>query len=176
MNGAEVIKKAYYAILRSDFEQAIAWFEKAIELEPDNPAYHYKLSITCARSSRLAKALEHAEKAVKLTPGDRSFELHFNRLKAQEKLNQAQGAFEQNGNQLYLAVALLKESIALDPLSVEAFMMLGMAYAGLEEYPEAIQALKEALKLNPQHAAAAQLVDEYKKRIGSMLSGSKDSN
>lgn len=175
MNGEEGIKKAYQAILRNDFEKAIAWFGKAIELEPDNAAYHYKLSITCARSGRLAKALEHAETAVKLSPEDRSYELHLNRLKAQEKLIQAQTAMEKDMNQLYMAVALLKESIVLDPLSVEAYMLLGVAYAGLEEYPDAVRALKEALRLNPQHEGASSLLEDYKKRFGSMLSGTIES-
>lgn len=175
MNGEEGIRKAYQAILRGDFEQAVVWFEKAIAQEPDNAAYHYRLSITCGRSGRLAKALEHAANAVRLSPEDRSYELHYKRLQAQEKLIQAKAALEQNGNQLYLAVALLKEAIALDPLSAEAYMMLGMAYGELEEFPEAVRALNEALRLHPQHKGAAGLREEYRKRIGSLLSGTNNS-
>ena len=57
MNGENQIQKAYESILGHDFEKAIEWFEKAIAEEPNNAAYHYKLSITFARSNKLIKPL-----------------------------------------------------------------------------------------------------------------------
>lgn len=176
MDGEEGIRRAYEAILRSDFEDAVSWFEKAIALDPDNAAYHYKLSITCSRSNRLAKALEHAAHAVRLSPDEPSYLFHLNRLKAKERIAQAQAAVELNGHHLYLAVSLLKEAIVLDPLSFEAYLLMGAAYGGLEEYGPAIQALHEAVKLNPQHEGAEGLLKEYKKRIGEQLGDPKNTN
>lgn len=174
MNGDAYIKKAYQAILRSDFENAVLWFEKAIRAEPDNAAFHYKLSITCARSNRLAKALEHARTANRLSPDELSYELHLRRLEARERIHQAESAFSQESVQLYMAVALLKEAIRLDPLSADAYLLLGIAHAAQEDYPEAIGAMKEVLKLNPHHDGAAVLLEDYKGKLARMLGMKED--
>ncbi|WP_438445635.1 tetratricopeptide repeat protein [Gorillibacterium sp. sgz5001074] len=172
MNGEAYIKEAYQAILASDFESAIDWFEKAIAMEPDNASFHYRLSITCARSNRLVKALTHARTANRLAPDDPSYMIHLQRLEARERVLQAESAFSQESGQLYMAVALLKEAVRLDPLSVEAYMLLGVASAALGEYPEAVRAMQEAQKLNPLHTGAAALLEEYKKKLAVMLSES----
>lgn len=161
MDGEEEIKRAYESILRSDFEQAINWFEQAIALEPDNAAYHYKLSITCARSNRLFRAIEHAESAVRLEPDNDTYRYHLRHLNARELVGKAQRCFDRNQDQLYLAAAYLKQAVSLDPLNVNAFLLLALAHAGLEEYDGAIRALNELLKLNPQHESARRLLDDY---------------
>lgn len=174
MDGGEAIKKAYEAILRSDFEQAIAWFEEAIASEPDNAAYHYRLSITCARSNRLQVALDHAKEAVRLAPDDLSFRFHYEHLQGKLRVSQAEAALQQGGEQLYLAVVLLKEAVRLDPLSVEARLLLGFACGELEDYGEAISVLKEAERLNPLHEGVQKLLGEYNKRMSGMLDTGKN--
>jgi tetratricopeptide (TPR) repeat protein len=169
MNGGEAIKKAYEAILRSDFEQAILWFEEAIAFEPGNAAYHYRLSITCARSNRLTVALNHAKEAVRLAPEEVSYRFHYEHLQAKERVVQAEAALQLGEAQLYLAVALLKDAVRLDPLSVEARLLLGYANGELEEFGEAISVLKEASKLDPQHEGVQRLLEEYGRRVRQML-------
>ncbi|NBI30498.1 tetratricopeptide repeat protein [Chengkuizengella marina] len=162
MNGEQKIKKAYQSILNSDFEQAIIWFEEAIEQEPNNAIYHYKLSITYARSNKLIKALEHAEKASLLDCNNEEYLFHYEHLKAKELTKHAEAYFDQEDDQLHLAVILLKEATVLDPLSVEAWLLMGIAYAQLEEYSQAIQTLKEVLNLDPNHEIAKELLKQYK--------------
>ncbi|MDF2924411.1 MAG: repeat-containing protein [Paenibacillaceae bacterium] len=171
MDGSEAIKKAYEAILCSDFEQAIEWFEAAIALEPENAAYHYKLSITCARSNRLAMALQCASKAVMLAPEEQSYRFHYGHLQAKEMMAQAEGLLDQGYNQFYLAAALLREAVKLDPLSVEGRLLLGFVCGELEEYGEAIIHLKEASRLNPQHEGVKKLLNEYGRKIRQMIGG-----
>ncbi|MDT2191680.1 hypothetical protein [Paenibacillus larvae] len=57
MNGEQEIQKAYQALLDNDFEQAIDCFEQAVRRDPLNADFHYKLSISCARSGKLKKLL-----------------------------------------------------------------------------------------------------------------------
>lgn len=173
MDGEEVIRKAYESILQSDFEQAIYWFEQAIALEPDNAAYHYKLSITCARSNRLYRALEHAEAAVRLEPESDAYRYHLRHLNAQELVWKAEKCFHRSRDQLYLALAYLKQAVSLDPLNAEAYLLLALAQAGLEEYAEAVKALKELLRLNPLHESAKQLLDNYTEEWNRYLHESK---
>ncbi len=169
MNGAEAIQRAYEAILKSDFEAAVEWFLEAVALEPDNPDYYYRLSITCARSDKLPAALSYAREALRLSAAEPVYQLHLDYLLAKEKAVQAEACLKQGGSQLYLAVTLLKEAIRLDPLSVEARLLLGYALGELEEYPQAIAALKEASRLNPQHERVRGLQAELEKRLSKAL-------
>ncbi|WP_372814454.1 tetratricopeptide repeat protein [Paenibacillus sp.] len=161
MDGELAIKKAYESILNHDFEQAIGWFERAIALNPNNASYHYKLSITYARSNKLSKAIRHAEQAVKLEPTDEHYTFHLQHLRAKALLVEAEKLFEESDERLWLAVALVKQAVENDPLSLEAYLLLGIAYARLDEYSLAIGAVKELLKLDPGHSIGNRLLSEY---------------
>lgn len=169
MDGEKQIQKAYAAILSHDFEQAIEWFEQAIELEPDNAAYHYKLSITYARGNKLAKAIEHARTAAELARDEPQYRYHLQILQAKKLIQQAEKYFDPAKEQLHLAVTLLKQAVELDPLATEGFLLLGLAYDGLEEYHLAIQAIREMLKLDPQHEIGLKLLQEYKQKLNTYL-------
>ncbi|MFH5184716.1 tetratricopeptide repeat protein [Paenibacillus sp. TAB 01] len=165
MDGDALIKKAYEAILNSDFEQAIEWFERAIAMNPNNAAFHYKLSITYSRSNKLRKAVEHATQAVRLDPEEDHYIFHLQHLQARQTIRQAEKFFHGSEDQLWMAVALLKQAIMLDSLSWEAFLMLGLAYSRLKEYSQAIQAIRELLRLDPEHEIGRQLLEEYQNHL-----------
>jgi len=165
MDGKEFIKKAYDAILHNDFEQAIEWFEQAIAMEPDNAAFHYRLSITYARSNKLLKAIEHAESAIRLEPEEEHFSYHLQHLRAKEIIRQAEACINESGDQIWMAISLLKQAVALDCLSSEAFLLLGISYSIAKEYNLAIQAIRELLKLDPQHETGIQLFEEFRMRL-----------
>jgi tetratricopeptide (TPR) repeat protein len=165
MDGEEELKKAYESILMNDFEQAVEWFQQAIAIDPDNAAFHFKLSITYARSNKLGKAVEHAKRAVRLEPYEEQFNFHLQYLQAKELIQQAEKYFEEPEQQLRMAIVLLKRAIALDSLSTEAFLLLGLAYDRLMEYDQAIQAVKELLKLDPQHEIGNRLFTEYRQKL-----------
>ncbi len=169
MDGEQQIRKAYQSILAHDFERAIEWFEQAIARDPDNAAYHYKLSITYARSGKLSKALGQAEAAVQLDPGRKEYKFHLQNLRAKELVQTAEKCFQQSPVQLHLAVSLLKKAVTLDPLAAEAFFLLGMAYGALEEYGPGIEAMNEVLKLNPGHETAGNIIAEYKTKLKTYL-------
>lgn len=161
MNAEEKIKKAYASILGHDFEQAIEWFEEAIEDEPDNAAYHYKLSITYARSNKLTQALKHAQMACSLNEQE-EYCFHLQHLQSKELLFKAEKYFDQTEVHLREAVSLLEKAISLDPISLEAYLLKGMAYAELLEYDRAIKAIEEVMILDPQHSIGEKLLKEYK--------------
>jgi tetratricopeptide (TPR) repeat protein len=165
MNGEEKIKKAYESILGNDFEQAIEWFEQAIELEPNNAAYHYKLSITYARSNRLEEAIKHADTALQMDAKHKEYRFHLQHLQAKKLVYKAEKYFDDSEENLSRAVSLLKQATRLDPLAAEAFLLMGLAYAELNEYNEAVRAMKEVLKLDPQHDTAARLQTEYQSKL-----------
>ncbi|TDF99372.1 tetratricopeptide repeat protein [Paenibacillus piri] len=165
MDGEDQIKKAYESILMNDFEQAIEWFEQAVATEPHNAAFHYKLSITYARSNKLGKAIEHAKEAIRLEPDENQYNFHLEHLQSRELIHQAQKYFKESDQQLWMAVILLQEAIKLDSLSVDAFLLTGLAYSQLKEYSQAIRAINELLKLDPQHELGRQLLAEIQQKL-----------
>lgn len=170
MDSDRKIRKAYESILGNDFEQAIDWFEQAVEEQPDNADYHYKLSITYARSNKLDKALDHAEQACRLDGRNRKYFYHLQHLQCRACVREAEKCLEQSG-QIHLAVSLLQKATALDPLAVEAHLLLAAAYLELNECDKAVRAAREALKLDPQNRMAKKLHQDAKQRLKSFLHG-----
>lgn len=163
MDGEQKIKKAYESILVHDFEQAIEWFEAAVEQEPNNAGYHYKLSITYARSGKLPKALGHAKLAYELEPEHEEYRFHLQHVQALLLGQVAEKMLEQG--EVDLAISYLKKAVDFDPLSIEAYLLLAVAYAERRDYKASIQALQEVLKLDPRHEAAKELSKKYKQQL-----------
>ncbi|MFK7695723.1 tetratricopeptide repeat protein [Paenibacillus sp. HJGM_3] len=157
MSGNSNIKLAYQSILEHDFEQAIEWFQQAVLEEPDNAEFHYKLSITYARSNKLSPALMHAREAMRLDP---TYRTHYNHLRARELVKKAGRRMEQGIGDLQSAAEMLKRAIQLDGLFLEAYLLLGVAYTGLRRYASAAETLKEALRLDPMREDARHLLQQ----------------
>ncbi|NOU62989.1 hypothetical protein GC096_02870 [Paenibacillus sp. LMG 31461] len=169
MNGENQIQKAYESILGHDFEKAIEWFEKAIAEEPNNAAYHHKLSITFARSNKLIKAVEHASKAIDLDPANEAFRFHLQVLNARELVEQARRQLTNPSAHPERAIFLLKEAIVLDPLAIEAYLILGEAFAMRKDYTRAYQTVMEAVRLEPHNELAKQHATIYKVKMETEL-------
>ncbi len=166
MNGEHKIKQAYRSILQHDFEQAIDWFHQAVNDEPDNADYHYRLSITYARSNKLPPAIEHAKQAVDLQPEQLIFRYHYRNVQARKLVQEAGRRMEQGNGDLNRVVVMLKQAIQLDSLYLEAYMLLGVAYTGLRRYSLANAAFQEALKLDPHREdvkVLLQQLDQHEK-------------
>ncbi|AHD05218.1 tetratricopeptide repeat protein [Paenibacillus larvae] len=169
MNGEQEIQKAYQALLDNDFEQAIDCFEQAVRRDPLNADFHYKLSISCARSGKLKKALAHARDALRLAPNDEVYLLHSRNLKAKSLMQQAGKFLKEGKNEQHKAIRLLKEAVILDPLFFEAFILLSVSYDDLEDYTMALKSVHEALKLNPADETAQTLRAEYENKLKAFL-------
>ncbi|WP_164931448.1 tetratricopeptide repeat protein [Longirhabdus pacifica] len=161
MDGNDYIKKAYESLLYHDFGKAIDYFKKAIALDPFNASFHHKLSITYDRSNKLDKAMQHAECACLLQEENGEYELHYNHLKAKYNVEEAEKDLELSNRRTTHALKLLTEAIKLDPLLIEAYLLMGFAHALNKNYELASKALINALNLNPDHKVAKQLLQEY---------------
>jgi len=164
MDGESIVKKAYEAILNGDFELAIIRFEEAIALEPENAAYLHKCSITYARSGKWAKALHYAEEAVRLDPEQEEYRFHLQTVRAKQLIHEAEGLLGQNMKDAEQAIAKLQDAARLDPLNVEALLLLGAACASLGRFDEAADYAREAIRLNPGHSAARRLFADVSRR------------
>jgi cytochrome c-type biogenesis protein CcmH/NrfG len=101
---------------------------------------------------------------MKLDPGNDAYKFHVDALEAKQLLQDAEKQI--NGKtEPHLAVEMLKKAILLDPLLIEAFLLLAVAYGELVEFGFALQSAKNAVKLDPQHAEANRLVEEFKYKL-----------
>jgi tetratricopeptide (TPR) repeat protein len=162
MDGETCLRQAYDAIFQGDFESAMFWFGQAIAIEPENAAFHYKGSITCARSGRLSQALEYATKAVELNPEDPAYLLNLRTITARQRILDVRNLLSQTAPDLEKSKELLKEAAHFDPLSAEARLLLGFVYRMQGDYRLALDNLRDALQLEPGHEDARRLLHEVR--------------
>ncbi|WP_058303855.1 tetratricopeptide repeat protein [Gorillibacterium timonense] len=154
MSGDAWIKEAYEAIWMGDFERAAACFELAIAEQPNCASYYYKLSVTCARSGYLERALTAVRRASELSPEEDSYRQHLNHVLALCYREQAKKRLEdleagKRDENRFEALQLLREAVRLDPLSAQAYMVMAAVLEESGNKPEALQAVQEALHLDP---------------------------
>jgi len=58
-----------------EFEKAFVYLQRSLELNPDEPAIHYKIAEIYTRANDAKKALPYAEEAVRLDPENKYYSL-----------------------------------------------------------------------------------------------------
>ncbi len=162
MDGETCLRQAYEAIFHGDFESAIYWFGQAIAIEPHNAAYHYKGSITCARSGKLALAMTYALRAVELNPEDPDYQLNLRTITARQRILDARNLLSLPVPEVEKSLGLLKEAAQFDPLSAEARLLLGILYRIRRDYRLALDNLRDALQLEPGNEETKRLLHEVR--------------
>lgn len=162
MDGETCVRQAYQSIFQGDFEAALRWFQQAIERDPDNASYHYKASITCARSGKAELAEFHARRAVELDPEDPDYALNLQTVEARSRVALAKEILESATPDVGKAKELLSEAEQLDPLSAEAKLLLAIACRMLGDFRSAVSCLRDVLTLEPQHDEAGRLLREWR--------------
>ena len=168
MDRNDYVKAAYRSILRSDFAEAIGFFEAAILASPDDAEVRYRCSITYARSGMMEKALEHALAAVKLDGSKQEYQLHLQHLQALQLVQEAKRLLEdetEGTHNPYRPVTLLKEAITLDPLYGDAYVWLAIAHSRMNEHLQAIAAMKEVIALHPDDTGLRQLMKDLQRSL-----------
>ncbi|MHA7963479.1 tetratricopeptide repeat protein [Paenibacillus sp. CAU 1782] len=179
MDGESCVRKAYEYILNGDFEEAIAWFEQAIAAEPANPAFYHKCAVSCARSGKWSKAKVYADFAEKLEPDNEEYRYHSGVIQARLLLIEANGLLALSPPIMGEAASLLRQAVSLDPLYFDAIFTLALVYQSAGDLEEAYISAREALRLDPQHAAAKRLFGDIRRKrrfraITSTFSRKKD--
>ena len=116
--------------------------KNALRLEPTKATAYAVLGIVEMRKGNQSKALEYLNKAHTLDPHDPFAltdlaEIYLTRL-----------------NDVAKAITYLKTLQEIQPTSPDVNSNLGIGYAQLKNYPEAIQAFRKAIQFNPEYAGA----------------------
>ena len=101
-----------------DYDQAIATYQKALQLTPDDAALHNNLGSVYAGQNKLPQAQAEFEKAAQLDPTNAG-RYYFNI-----------GAIMYNSGKMDDALTAFKKVISLDPKNADAYYLEGQALMG----------------------------------------------
>jgi Tfp pilus assembly protein PilF len=172
---------------KQNFQEAVAGFEEAIKLNPDNWAYYFNLGLALKKLNKTDEAKAAFKKAVELNPDSFSANKEMGEILAREGDFAAAAEYYKkavtispsdpdghynfgvclvNLGQSEEAFSQFQKTIELKPDYAEAYFQLGSLYISQNKTKEAIESLKKFIQLAPQDekAALAKQLLEYLKK------------
>jgi tetratricopeptide (TPR) repeat protein len=122
VNGERYIKAAFAYLYIREFRRAIESFQRAMEVEPENPVYFFHASVTALRNQMYDYALLWAERAAELAPNNELYAEHLNVVRS--SILTAEAMLAKSVGNWAEALRLLHDAMERDPLNEEALMEL----------------------------------------------------
>ncbi len=138
---------AYYR--KGDYNQALARYSKAIELNDKHYTAQFNLGLTYMKIEKWDRAVSAFERAVSIVP--KSYQAHWQLGLAHTK----QGKMEE-------AAQELETALRLRPGEVEILMDLGKVYEGMGKLDEAQERYQAASDFDPQYQPARDALERVK--------------
>jgi protein O-mannosyl-transferase len=160
---------------KGQLDDAVAQYQKALEINPNYVAAHYNLGNALFRKGQLDEAIAHFQKALEINPKDAEAHINLgNALLQKEQFDEAVGQFQQAveinpndaeahydlGNALFQkgqleeAVGQFQKALEISPNSFATHYNLGVALFQKGELGEAITEFQEVLRLKPDFSPA----------------------
>ena len=133
-------------------KEAVACWERALQLDPSYAYAHFGLGSVAAKNEDYATAAERLRRAVELNPGY---------FPARLALGDALLALRRPKD----VIDLLEEYSRRDPRS-QGFFLLGQAYAQLQQYEKAKENLEAAVRKYPEYGEAYYRLSTVCARLG----------
>ena len=149
---------AKLAAADGDFDNALASFEQAVALEPDDATLRIEFAEFLARSRRLAEAAEQARKAVELSPRDAYI------LSLYGQIEQARARDDESA--VERAIGALETLREIDPADIQGMVTLGQLYQGRGRVDEAVEIYEELVRYNTDNGQLKRLLVETLQRAG----------
>lgn len=121
-----------------DLETARYYFERALELDPNNPCAYYGLAMLFEAEGEVEKAIAYYKEAIALDP--HYIAAHFFLACLYDDIGE-----------VYLAIYHYEQVLSLDPDHFYAHLNLGSVYEGLNQDERALYHFQEAEMINPHH-------------------------
>jgi Flp pilus assembly protein TadD len=147
LEAAESIAQGDAALEAGNASDAVTRYKEALEGQPDNANYHYKLAIALARAGDTAGERQELEQAIKLDP------------KLPGPQNELGYLLSRSGD-ADGAVQHFQQAVQAAPAWPEAWINLAAELAVTRRFSEARQAVAKALELDPKNQAAQELSDQ----------------
>ncbi|KAM3093822.1 tetratricopeptide repeat protein [Phormidesmis sp. 146-12] len=140
LNTFALMGRGYVYQQKKDYPAAEAEFQRAVEIDRNDPIAWFALGNVLSDQSRLDKAIAAYNQAIKLDPKYATYNNLGNALSRQNKLDEAITAYNQ--------------AIKINPKYADAYNNLGIALSKQNKLDEAITAYNQAIKINPKYAEA----------------------
>ena len=137
--GADLLGSIAYE--SRQIEEAITFFQEAIEIEPSYAEAHYHLGLAFAQANKPQEALESYERALQFKPD------HWMALKKLVSTLLVCRQFDE-------AIARIESSIAVRPGFSEPYVLMGDAWGAQGKIDESIHAYLSALERSPSDLVA----------------------
>jgi len=125
---------------QGQLDEAIAHFQKAVELKPDFSTAHYNLAGCLRKKGRVDEAMAHFQKAVEIQPNYSSAHFYLGEILREKG----------RGNE---AIPHFKRAVEIHPDFAEAHKSLGFLLLGKGQVDEALVHLRKVLEIRPNDAA-----------------------
>lgn len=160
-------------------KKAESYFEAGIRLGPAFPETHYRYANWLYREGRVSEALNHVNRAIRLSPADKNAKSLKSRLLALQSsraesndaivLGEAEKHLDRSlqfyhSGEYKLSIAAARKALEEKPDYAPAYNNICAAYNGLREWELAIEACEKALFINPQFERARGNLDFAKRR------------
>ena len=128
-------------VQKGEFDEAIAHFQKALEINPDLDEARNNLGNILAQRGQVNEAIEQFKLALKIDPT--YADAHYNLGNSLVQKGQLDQAIEQ-----------FRSALKINPYLADAHFCLGNALAQKGEWDEAIEHFQKSLEINPNDAEA----------------------
>jgi tetratricopeptide (TPR) repeat protein len=133
--------------LEKDYHRAVAHYEKALDIDPENPIYLENCAKACIKADMIMQAEEHLTKLFDISPTAQVYNLFGYLALIKREWIRAGVAF--------------KQGLELDPDNCEIMVNLASLYLDRSDYEQAKEWVEKALEKDPENADVLHI----KKRI-----------
>ena len=124
-----------------NLEEATAYFQQAVVLNPDDAQAQNNLSVVLMEQGKLAAAATHLQQLIALTPNDVMAHINLGNVLREQ-------------GELKAAILHFQIALALNPSNAYAYNGLGITLGTQNQWEEAITYLRQAVNFNPDYADA----------------------
>ncbi len=138
----------------AQYDQAIALYQKAIEIQPQNADFKYAIGTAYQQKGDIDQALSNYRLASNMMPANNDYKKAIKDatvLKAGPLVKQAYD--KQTAGDLPGAIDLYNQALQLDTDNGSIYMNLGVAYQATDNYTAAYSAYQKAIQYDPKGCA-----------------------
>ena len=172
---AELCKKGFHYSISGEYNEALHYYKKATEEDPNDPRAWFGLGYCYAGLDKPTDAISAYKQAIKTNPEDapahHNLANYYNKIGRHDdaidtyrkvaRIDPDFGPAHYNLGLLYARLGMFdkgkssfKQAIRVDPSDASAYYYMGIACGKLRQYQQALEAHKKAIGIKPAFAPA----------------------
>lgn len=143
----DLIKEGVQLNDQGKYAEAIAKYNEALKIDPENAQANYEMGFTQVQSGKGNDGIPYAEKAIEKSNSPQLKAACYDML----------GSIYDNDHQTQKAIEAYKNGIQVNPKYQRLYYNLGLTYFRNKQFAEAETNATEAIKLDPKHASSLRM-------------------